>query len=62
MARPKTVNNEAQTTVRMPQEIMDALKEMAEQDRRSLNAQIVVTLERALKCSDKQPTHRHPAP
>lgn len=45
--------NDAKVWVRMPSEVRDALVTMAEKDRRSVNAQILVILERAAKeCKD----------
>ena len=45
--RESTVENDAQTTVRMPTDLMDWLKQAAERDHRSLNSQIVLYLEQA---------------
>jgi predicted HicB family RNase H-like nuclease len=40
-------SNDAKITVRMPREVHQSLVEMADKDRRSVNAQILVILERA---------------
>lgn len=40
-------SNEAKVWVRMPREVHEVLVAMAEKDRRSVNAQILVILERA---------------
>lgn len=41
--------NELKVFVRMPKGIYESLSEMAERDRRSVNAQILVLLEKAIK-------------
>ena len=42
--------------LRLPDELYDILKEMADTDRRSLNSQIIVMLERAVHDRDSPPT------
>lgn len=41
--------NDAKLSLRLPSGLRDALEKMADQDRRSLNAQILVLLEKAVK-------------
>lgn len=48
--------NDAKVMVRMPREIREVIVAMADKDRRSVNAQILVILERAAKeYEDRQP-------
>ncbi len=42
-------NNDAKLSLRLPSALREALEKMADQDRRSLNAEILVILERAVK-------------
>ncbi|ENM3847861.1 Arc family DNA-binding protein [Vibrio cholerae] len=47
------MKSDTQTMLRMPQELMDWLTEIAKQNRRSRNAQIVVLLEEAKQRQEK---------
>jgi hypothetical protein len=46
--------NESKVFVRMPKGVYESLSEMAERDRRSLNAQILVLLEKAIKKNEER--------
>lgn len=45
-------------TIRMPEEIHAWLQSESEEQRRSLNAEIVLALEKFYKCRQPEPTHR----
>lgn len=48
--------NDAKLSLRVPSGLRNALERMADQDRRSLNAQILVILEKAVKESGSAST------
>jgi hypothetical protein len=49
-------NNEVKLCVRMPREMRELVATMAEKDRRSVNGQILMILERAAKDYQAAPT------
>jgi hypothetical protein len=46
---------ETRMTVRLPSDLVARLRQAAEQDRRSINSQLVVLLERALDAVESTP-------
>lgn len=48
MPKAKTAGREARFALRMPEKLQERLRKSAEQNRRSINAEIIVILEKAL--------------